>query len=241
MPWETGEAPRHKMQKKARRPGSGADDAQGVDLILLAAAPRISTPGGGSHPREANPRQNRMATSTESLNQLINAEPSPEHFEQYRDETHEMRNDRGAAILLATNLENALQRAIARTLQVSQKTRKELFGLDSPVGTFSYKIIIAEVLRIIGPETRANLDTIRRIRNVFAHAKIPVSFETPAIIQACARLKLPALLPPLPPPRPSEEVDAALTGRRRYQTVCENTASNLIRWEFTGPLPIDSR
>lgn len=176
-----------------------------------------------------------------TLSQLIDAEPSPEHFEQYRAETHEMRNDRGAAILLATNLENALQSAVVRTLQVPQKTRKELFGIDSPIGTFSYKIIIAHALRIIGSETRSNLDTIRRIRNVFAHAKIPISFETPAIIQACAALKLPALLPPLPPSKPSEEVDAAVTGRRRYQWVCENTASNLIRWEFTGPLPINSR
>jgi hypothetical protein len=53
----------------------------------------------------------------EALNEPIDAPPSHEHFAQWQRETNAEKNDRGAAILLATNVENALQGAITQILE----------------------------------------------------------------------------------------------------------------------------
>jgi hypothetical protein len=64
--------------------------------------------------RESVPRfKDRSAGSIkkalEALNQLTDAQPTYDHFADFIKETNAEKNDRGAAILLATNVENALQ------------------------------------------------------------------------------------------------------------------------------------
>ncbi len=177
----------------------------------------------------------------EALSALSNAAPTHEHYEQYFQETKVEKNDRGAAILMATNLENALQSAIERLLAVNAARRSELFGSEtSPIGTFSNKIRVGHALRIFGSETRENLDIVRRIRNAFAHAKIPITFTAQPVLDACAFLVLPELRPPVfsATSKPSHEVDLAITGRLRFTMVCENTSHNLIRWLMAGPAGI---
>jgi hypothetical protein len=134
-----------------------------------------------------------------ALTALIDAEPTKQHYAQYIEEANAEKNDRGAAILIATNLENVLESAIIRQLQLGSK-RRDLFGLNSPAGTFDFKVRIGHALRIFGDETRGNLDIIRSIRNTFAHAKIPIKFTEPAITKACALLIIPRLLPPVSRP-----------------------------------------
>lgn len=176
-----------------------------------------------------------------ALRALSDAPTKPEHFEQYAQETRAEKSDRGAAILLATNLETALQSAIERLLAVSDDARHELFGSENaPIGTFSNKIRIGHALRIFGDETRGNLEIIRRIRNAFAHVKIPITFDTEQVRNACALLALQKLNPPVlsMSSKPSREVDEAMPGRLRYLVVCENTSFNLIRWLMAGPAGI---
>jgi hypothetical protein len=162
---------------------------------------------------------------------LSRTEPAKEDIEQYMMQTHAEKNDRGAAILMATNLENALQFAISNKLQANEDRRKELFEHDSsPIGTFSKKIIIGHTIQLFRDETRNNLEIIRAIRNAFAHAKIPIAFDTKVIMNACAFLKLPRLLlMDRYQPKISQDVDRAMVGRKRFQVVCENTSNNLLR------------
>jgi len=154
------------------------------------------------------------------------------------EEANAEKNDRGAAILIATNLENALESAIIRQLQLGSK-RRDLFGLNSPGGTFDFKIRIGHALRIFGDETRGNLDMIRSIRNTFAHAKIPIQFTEPAVTKACALLVIPRLLPPVSRPvgwQPEiQEELAAIQGKKRFERVCNDTAHNLIVRSLGGP------
>ena len=55
---------------------------------------------------------------------------------------------------------------------------------------------MAKALKIFGTETEANLGLIRAIRNAFAHSTIPITFETPEIIELCRFLVVPFVLPP---------------------------------------------
>ncbi len=72
---------------------------------------------------------------------LVAPDATVQHYTQYFEEANAEKNDRGAAILIATNLENALESAIIRQLQLGSK-RRDLFGLNSPGGTFDFKIRI---------------------------------------------------------------------------------------------------
>jgi hypothetical protein len=176
----------------------------------------------------------------EALSALSNAEPSHDHYEMYRRETHGEKNDRGAAILMATNLENALQSAIVSHLQLRSSQRRELFKFDSPMGTFENKIRIAAALKIIGPITRKNIEVIKAIRNAFAHAKIPITFKDAEVTAACKLLTWVSVQTTQigRVVKPSPEVDAALVGKLRFRMVCENTASNFIQRTIRPPILI---
>ena len=60
----------------------------------------------------------------EALLSLSNADMTEEDYARYQRETALDKNDRSAAILLATNLENALRTAIIRKLKVSEERRQ---------------------------------------------------------------------------------------------------------------------
>jgi hypothetical protein len=48
---------------------------------------------------------------------------------------------------------------------------------DAPLATFSAKIRLAYALSIFGSSTRDDLDTIREIRNAFAHSTRPLASD----------------------------------------------------------------
>jgi hypothetical protein len=128
-----------------------------------------------SSPRFKGGKKKNKAPGTQTtltaVRSLLDEQPLAEHFGQLQQEADAEKNDRGAAILLAANLENALQYTIEKFLESGGASMSELFGHNSPIGSFSSKIIIAHSLRILGKETRSNLDIIRTIRNAFAHAR----------------------------------------------------------------------
>lgn len=173
----------------------------------------------------------KLPAALRAVRSLSRKEPTPDDYNRYVIDTNAEGNDRGAAILLATNLENALRTAIVSKLGITEEGRKGLFGEEnSPCGTFSSKIIFAHAIGLFYSETRNNLDIIRTVRNAFAHATIPIDFGDQSILDACTHLTLPPLLlmsgfaSPVP-----KEVDQAMTGKRRFQQVCEVTMHNLLR------------
>jgi hypothetical protein len=135
------------------------------------------------HDREASPRhksrKSRKASimpkaAFEALARLTKQGMNLTHFPAFEEETRGNSNHRGSTILLITNVENALEYATI-SLLVQNRTDR-LFGMDCPLGTFRNKIWMARALNIFGDETLHNLECMRHIRNVFAHAKIPVNF-----------------------------------------------------------------
>lgn len=176
--------------------------------------------------RTASPRHKTQKPQTtkaalRALQHLTDEQPTHSHFQDFITETNSEKNDRGAAILLATNVENALQGAILSMLR-AQRT-KELFGANSALGAFANKVQMAYAMDIFGDETKQNLDIIRVVRNAFAHAKIPIKFETPQVKVACSYLAIPKLLTPVVMRKAQDDIQ----GRQRYQEVCNATAHNL--------------
>jgi hypothetical protein len=131
------------------------------------------------------------------LRELSYKEVTIEEIEEYQKQVTHETNDRGACILMATNVELALSSAIFRVLSWDNDTRGQLTSSEGPMATFAQKINLGRALRIYGPDTQHNLDYIRLIRNAFAHSHAPISFETREVKAALGLLKQLKLLPPV--------------------------------------------
>jgi hypothetical protein len=180
-----------------------------------------------------------LKSALDAVKRLLDLDPGPDDFKHYQEEAGAEKGHRGAAILLATNVDNALRKSIRRWLNLGPKRRDELFTFNGPGGTFSNKIIIGHALGIFGDRTRQNLDIIRTIRNAFAHAAHPIRFDDPAIARLCEFLVVPdpvRLGGVKGPLSPAPESSSA--AREKYRMTCENTAQNLIVHNFTGPIGI---
>ena len=106
--------------------------------------------------------------------------------------------DRAVAIIEATKLESELEDAIkSKMVSLSDTQHGEIFTGEGALATFGAKIKIAYALGIFGKQTRKDLDTIRAIRNAFAHCRKPLYFHTEEVADACALLTAVARTPNL--------------------------------------------
>jgi hypothetical protein len=162
---------------------------------------------------------------TEALRRLASAPAEKRHIHRLFKEMFQTSNDRGAAILLGTYVEAALEEAIESALHIRHWQHRRFFGVNGLLSSFANKTSMAFVLDIIGPETYANLEHIREIRNAFAHSKVHVSFKMKEIKSACALLKMPIDITPWPwDPRSGN-------AREIYSSVCYITSKNLRMWK----------
>lgn len=106
--------------------------------------------------------------------------------------------DRVAAIMEATKLESELEDAIkSKMVSLNNTEHGEIFTGEGALATFGAKIKIAYALGVFGKRTRKDLDTIRAIRNAFAHCRKPLFFHTEEVAGACALLTVVARTPNL--------------------------------------------
>ena len=98
--------------------------------------------------------------------------------------------DRAAAIVHAATLDSALEDALAyKMVDLSKRKYESLFTKElAPLRSFHAKILVAHAFEIIGNNTLHDLTCIRLIRNAFAHARRPISFETEQISDECSKL-----------------------------------------------------
>ncbi|QIO60657.1 transcriptional regulator [Rhizobium leguminosarum] len=96
-------------------------------------------------------------------------------------------SDRGAT-LIATGFLDELFKQILLAFFVDKKASLALVeGFNAPLGTFSTRIASAAALALISERERAEADTLRRIRNEFAHS-VQVSFQDQRIRDLCENL-----------------------------------------------------
>jgi hypothetical protein len=151
------------------------------------------------------------------LTDLTLRHPSQADIDEINRQIDAEDNDRGAAVLAVTLVENALAYAISRRDSRFSYRHKKLFQYNGLFSTLYARITLAEAMNIFGPVTNHNLDLIKHIRNVFAHASVPVKFSTPEINEACLALKAPSDL----------KGKAWGTPREKYVAACYAIVSEL--------------
>jgi hypothetical protein len=105
-------------------------------------------------------------------------------------------SDRIAAISATAFLDDSLGVALrARFIPMGNDWADKIFsGSGAPMNTLSSKIMVGYALGLYGPMTRKDLDTIRNIRNYFAHTALPLDFGKEEIIEKCGKLTTPERL-----------------------------------------------
>jgi len=118
-----------------------------------------------------------------SLREITRLSPTSEEVDTLLTEidTH---NHRAAAVLGAAFVEDALEYAIRHRFRpLSKSALEKLFEYPGPLSSFDAKIRIGFALGLYGEIVRNDLNVIRNIRNGFAHAKKPISFDIPEVIR----------------------------------------------------------
>jgi hypothetical protein len=179
------------------------------------------------------PRRHQMTTPLQALAYLARQNPTKEAFIRFQAEVNAEKNDRGAAILLGTNVENALQTAIDRNLVVREDVYGPLFHPSSgSLNSFEAKIRIGYAMGIYGDQHKNNLDCIKVIRNAFAHAVNPISFETAEVKAVCNLMSMPDVIPPRTIVAATGEPTLRLLGdetaKLKFKKVCEAVGHNLF-------------
>lgn len=169
-----------------------------------------------------------MTAAENALRKLTRLDSTPEHYAAFVDQMAPETNHRGACLMHAANVETALDSAIQQLLQLAEDSR--LLDDENFFSSFHRKIELAYALGIYGSRTRANLNTLRHVRNAFAHAKRPLTFDTPEVARVCNQFTiLPVLYPKIVRPEPDK---SKLSSRDLFNEVANTLAHNLIWWSF---------
>jgi hypothetical protein len=78
-------------------------------------------------------------------------------------------SDRAAGIVGAVLVDESLTALLQSRLWSDQELIRELFRVSGPLGAFGVKINMGFLMGLYSPTARKELDTIREIRNEFAH------------------------------------------------------------------------
>lgn len=98
-------------------------------------------------------------------------------------------SDRGCALFAAAYLDKVLSDLLyLSVVENGKKVESDLFEGNAPLASFSSRIKMAFYLGRISAECRSELDTIRKIRNDFAHDASLISFETKSVADRCLNL-----------------------------------------------------
>jgi DNA-binding MltR family transcriptional regulator len=96
--------------------------------------------------------------------------------------------DRGAAIIAGSFLDEFLLKAISSVLIDDEKSVEEIFEGTAPLATFSAKIEMAYLMGLMSKRSRTLANAIRNVRNDFAHKLQPLTFDTSLIKGKCQTL-----------------------------------------------------
>lgn len=113
-----------------------------------------------------------------------------EAWEEFRLR-YESSDDRTCAILCSSYIDDLLHSIVADTLLGNKKARNGLLSDMMPLSTFSARINLAYCLNIIPHTVFSDLNSIRRIRNSFAHQVSDLSFSRDPIRGQCMGLIFP--------------------------------------------------
>jgi hypothetical protein len=148
-----------------------------------------------------------------------------QYLDDYYNQIDAEQNDRGAAILACTFVENALETAVSRRFPGVAKVFSRLFEDGGPLEAFDAKLLLAQALEIYGNLTASNMNVIKHVRNTFAHSSIPILFSATEVAAACNTLTLLS-----PNPQRYREALPFSSPREKFTTTCEVTGTALLNY-----------
>lgn len=96
--------------------------------------------------------------------------------------------DRGCALMAAAYLDEQLGRLLRAAFVEDVKVLDALLESIGPLATFSSRIDLCYALGLLPPLVRRDVHLIRKIRNEFAHAASPLTFEHARMAARCSEL-----------------------------------------------------
>jgi DNA-binding MltR family transcriptional regulator len=102
-------------------------------------------------------------------------------------------SDRAVALIVTAWVDDALTEMLKRKLVQDDKVIDDMFRHIGPLGTFSSRIGLAYLVGRISKTVYENLETIRKIRNDFAHTRDDLQFSCQGISDRCKNLYLKGL------------------------------------------------
>jgi DNA-binding MltR family transcriptional regulator len=90
-------------------------------------------------------------------------------------------SDRGCCLLAVSFLDNEVKLLLENKLVGSEKQKKEIFGLNGALGTFSSRVNLSYSIGLISRQISDDINIIRKIRNDFGHNYNYLDFETDEI------------------------------------------------------------
>ena len=99
--------------------------------------------------------------------------------------------DISVAIVASAIAEASLQKLITQKFKTKRaELIGQIFKSSGPLADFHSKILIANAFQIITSNLAEELHSIKTIRNTFAHAKVPISFDHELIAREVNSLKM---------------------------------------------------
>ena len=114
----------------------------------------------------------------------------PQHFQEVMEFRFSLNGetDRGCALMVASFLDHKLGKLLEAMFVDDSNVVNEMFSHSGPLGTFSSRIDTAYALGLIGPNTRRDINLIRKIRNEFGHSHQTLTFNDDRIRSRCKEL-----------------------------------------------------
>jgi DNA-binding MltR family transcriptional regulator len=101
------------------------------------------------------------------------------------------KDDMHVAVMAVSIVEAHLEKLIVTRLHRSDKEfLNRLFDNKGPLSDFSSKILVAEAFGLLTRPLAEELHVMRAIRNAFAHAKMPISFDMEILAKETRKLRL---------------------------------------------------
>lgn len=149
-------------------------------------------PGKTPNPRHRQQNQPKHTVEEIALQNLFRARHAADDIPQIVTEI-EGTSDRAACLILCSiverELENLLIKKIWKDTPISEPRMKKIFDRDGALSTFSGNINFAFALHLFASHTKNDLDVIRRIRNLFAHSALPITFQHSKIAKEATKLR----------------------------------------------------
>ena len=102
--------------------------------------------------------------------------------------TFTKQSDRGSALIAVAWVDDALKECLKAFFHHDRKIADTLLQPEGPLGSFSSRIKTAYLLGIITASLYSDLETMRKIRNDFAHVRQAVRFNNQSIKDRCKAL-----------------------------------------------------